>query len=319
MADAVRVGVLGCSTFAVRRMLPAMARTPGLEIGAVASRTPARAEEVAGLFGARATGYEELLASPDIDVAYVPLPTGLHAEWIERALLAGKHVLGEKALTTSARDTARLVGLARAVDLVLEENFMFVHHPQHRVVRDWLADGRLGQPRVFSAAFGIPPRAAADVRYRPDLGGGALLDVGVYPIRATRLFLPGPFEVLGADLRVDPATGVDTRGHVLLRSASGETAELSFGFEHSYRSSYHLWGDTGRAVVDRAYTPPPDEVQVPRLHGPDGVHEATVGPVDQAVAFLSDFADRVRSGRRTGADLLAQAELVDQIRARAFS
>jgi NDP-hexose-3-ketoreductase len=181
----LRFGLLGCADVAWRSMLPAMTADPDISVVAVASRNVARARRFADRFGCEAmTSYERLLARSDIDAVYVPLPAMLHAEWVEEALLTGKHVLAEKPLTHSHQATSRLFQLAHARGLHLLENFMFLRHTQHTAVASLLADGAIGELRGFESAFTIPPRPADDIRYQPDVGGGALLDIGVYPIRA---------------------------------------------------------------------------------------------------------------------------------------
>lgn len=195
-AATVRIGVLGAASTAWRRMLPALTGTPGVSVAAIASRDRSRAAVFTERFGGEPVeGYAALLERADIDAVYVPLPNSLHHEWTAAALAAGKHVLAEKPLTTCAADTADLVRLAEVNNLVLRENFTFLHHPVHAVVRNLVTAGRIGEPRHFTSSFCFPPLPAADVRYRPELGGGALLDVGVYPIRAAQLLFGNEIEV----------------------------------------------------------------------------------------------------------------------------
>nr|WTB28323.1 Gfo/Idh/MocA family oxidoreductase [Streptomyces sp. NBC_00830]WTB35758.1 Gfo/Idh/MocA family oxidoreductase [Streptomyces sp. NBC_00830] len=197
----------------------------------MASRSAERARQFADRFGCAAvTGYQRLLDRDDVDVVYLPLPVGLHAQWVERALGSGRHVLVEKPLAATAAEAARLSELAASAGLVLRENFTFLHHPQHATVLDLIARGEIGELRAFTGAFGIPPLPATDIRYRAELGGGALLDVGVYPLRAAQYFLGGGLDVLGAALHTAPTYDVDTSGDVLLRSGDGICAHLSFGF-----------------------------------------------------------------------------------------
>jgi predicted dehydrogenase len=321
MPSVVRVGVLGCASIALRRALPAMQEAEGIEVAAIASRDPARARDAARRFGCAASGdYGAVLERPDVDAVYIPLPTGLHAEWAGRALAAGKHVLSEKPLTADPGTALGLVERAAKAGLWLMENFMFLHHSQHETVRRLIADGRIGEPRVFSASFGIPPRDPSDVRYRADLGGGALLDVGVYPIRAAQFLLGADLEVVGSVRRVDEARGVDVGGHVLLCTRSGATAELSFGFEHAYRSCYSLWGDRGRLTLDRAFTPPPAWRPAVRVHGQDRAEELTL-PADHQFRNIAEyFARSIRTGADFGPEgeaIVRQARLIDRVRASA--
>ncbi|QFG27391.1 Gfo/Idh/MocA family oxidoreductase [Actinomadura sp. WMMB 499] len=312
------MGVVGCADIAVRRMLPVMAGTDAVDLVAVAARDADRAAAVAARFGCAAeAGYEALLERDDIDAVYVPLPPALHHAWTRRALEAGKHVLAEKPLCVDAVQTAELVELARRRDLALVENFMFLHHSQHRAVRDLVEQGEIGTLRTLSSSFGIPPLDPGSYRYDPELGGGALLDVGVYPLRAAQLYLPGELAVLGACLRLDPATGVDVAGSVLLCSPDGVTAQLDFGFEHAYRSDCALWGDRGLLRVPRAFTPPEHHRPLVRIEQQDRVTELSLPPDHQVRNAIEAFAAAARSGGRragTAAPILRQAVLVERVR-----
>ncbi|MEW2508669.1 Gfo/Idh/MocA family oxidoreductase [Streptomyces sp. NPDC046870] len=303
-SEQVRVGVLGCADIARRRVLPALAADPGSRVVAVASRHGARAREVADQYGCAAvTGYERLLADPDVEAVYVPLPVALHAQWIERALLAGKHVLGEKPLTGDVDSTQRLFELAAARGLVLAENFMFPHHRLHRRIRGLLADGAIGALRSFTGEFAIPAPPPGDIRYDADLGGGALLDIAVNPLLAARSFLGPALTVCGARLRRHPEHGVDTGGAVLLATPDGVTAQVVFGMEHAYRSGYELWGSAGRIRVERAYAPPADHRPVIRLERPDGTEELVLHPDDQYLGAVGAFSHAVRHGPFAGRGL----------------
>ncbi|MER8236261.1 Gfo/Idh/MocA family oxidoreductase [Streptomyces sp. NPDC094049] len=311
----VRLGVLGCADIAVRRVLPSLAAVPGVTLAAVASRSGARAARVTDRFGGDPLeGYEALLARPDVDAVYVPLPVALHARWVERALAAGKHVLAEKPLTTCVADTVRLVGAARAAGLVLRENVMFVHHPAHRHVRRLLREGAIGELRTMTAAFTIPPRPVDDIRYRAELGGGALFDVGTYPLRAARLLLGDGLEVVGATLRTDGDRGVDVSGAALLAGPGGVTAQVSFGMEHHYTSRYEVVGSGGRLVVDRAFTPPADHGPTVVLERRDGTERLELEPFDQCAGTVDAFVRAVATGAGTaGEAIVRQAELIADV------
>ncbi|MFF4173859.1 Gfo/Idh/MocA family protein [Streptomyces sp. NPDC001744] len=314
----LRLGVLGCAGFARRRMLPAMAAHGGVELRAVASRSAGRARDTAAPYGARpVTGYAELLADPSLDAVYLPLPAALHAEWVEAALEAGKHVLAEKPLTTDAARTRALLERARTLGLVLRENTMFVHHGQHAVARRLLADGAIGEPRALHAAFTVPAPAEGDIRYDPELGGGCLADIGLYPVRAAVHLLGTELDVAGAVLSAAPGRRVETSGAALLRRADGVGAQLTFGMEHAYRSRYELWGSEGRITVDRAFTPAADHRPRLLVERASGTETVTLPAEDQAAASLTAFAAAVH-GRRAGAgdeaELLAQADLIERIR-----
>ncbi|MEU6055970.1 Gfo/Idh/MocA family oxidoreductase [Streptomyces xanthochromogenes] len=178
----LRIGVLGCADIALRRILPAMAAADGVEIAAVAGRDAARAE----------------------------------AE-----LRAGKHVLTEKPLTTDLERTRDLFALASESNLVLTENVLFVHHPHHETVRQWVADRLIGELRSFQAEFAILRLPGTDIRYDGGLGGGALFDTSVYPVRAALYFLGPELDVVRAMLHSTAGHTVDTAGSALLSRPDG--------------------------------------------------------------------------------------------------
>ncbi|MGC5010641.1 Gfo/Idh/MocA family protein [Streptosporangium sp. DT93] len=320
----LRVGVLGASAIGWRRMLPAMRDNPATTLAAIASRSAEKAATFAAEFGCEAVvGYEKLLSRQDIDAVYVPLPNALHYEWTRAALESGKHVLAEKPLATTVKETVELTAAAAVRGLVLRENFAFVHHGQHRRARELAGDGRIGRLRHFTSSFCFPPLPATDVRYRAELGGGALLDVGVYPVRAMQYFLGDDLTVVGAVLRRDPVSGVDVSGSAVAASADGVIATVNFGFEHAFGSSYQLWGSSGQLTVERAFTPPAWFVPTLRVVSQNHVEEIALPAEHQYSASAGAFAAAVAVARQKGHDpghrswartAVRTAELVEQIR-----
>ncbi|MFE0023234.1 Gfo/Idh/MocA family protein [Amycolatopsis sp. NPDC059021] len=315
----LRIGIMGCASIALRKMLPAMADLSGTEITAIASRDVGKAGKAALAYGCRAVeGYPALLDLDEVEAVYIPLPNAAHADWIERALAAGKHVLAEKPLTTSVSRTCALLAAARSAGLVLMENLMFLRHSQHAAVRELFEDGAIGELRAFHAAFAVPRRPAGDIRHSAELGGGALLDTGVYPVRAAMSFLGNDVDVVSAVLTRRHGQSVDSGGHALLCTTGGVGAHVAFGLDHAYRSGYELWGSAGRIVLDQAFTPRADHVPVVRLERRSGVDEILLRADDQVANTLTAFATAVRSGRLPDNDDVArQAVLVDDIRTKA--
>lgn len=312
----VRIGVLGCAEIAKRRVLPALTAHPDFTVVAVASRTPAKALDFARRFAAEpVVGYEALVRRPDVDAVYIPLPPALRETWVRRALDRGLHVLTEKPLARDRRSAARLVGLARARDRALLENVMFVHHPQHAVVRELLRAGAIGEVRSFAATFTVPPRAPTDFRYRPELGGGCLADMGVYPVRAVQYFLGGPLTVVGAVLRRGAA--VEVAGDALLATRDGIGAHLTFGMAHAYRSCYEILGSAGRISVDHVFTTPADHAPRIVIHRADGVEERVLAADDQVARTVDAFRRLIAepaAGTPLLAASLAEVRLLEQLR-----
>jgi predicted dehydrogenase len=293
--DKVRIGILGCAKIARRSMAPAILQLPDrFELVAAASRDAAKASAFAGEFGCQpVTGYAELLARDDIDALYVPLPTGLHLEWVGRALAAGKHVYVEKSFAANHAQAEQLVAAARAQQCAAMEGYMFLHHRQQQVVAEWLQAGAVGELRHFHGSFGFPPLPADDFRYDAVLGGGALLDAAGYPLRAAHLFLGPDVAVRAATLRPLPAQGASIWGSAFLSDGAGVGASIAFGFDNFYQCRFELWGSRGKLVAERAYTAGPGFSPRLTLETADGLREQLVAPDNHFVAALSAFADAV--------------------------
>lgn len=322
MTAMVRIGVLGCASIALRRTIPAIQSCRRTALTAVASRDPEKAKQVAARFGCAVSTYEELLQRDDVDAVYVPVPPSLHLRWGLEVLRAGKHLLLEKPAATTAEETRQLVHQAGERGLVLRENFAFLHHSQHQKVREMIAAGRLGTVRTYSAAFCFPPLHPEDIRYSAHLGGGALLDAGVYPIRGAQVLLGSDLKVVGSTLRIDPERGVDVAGQALLAGANGVLVDTQFGFQHVYSSRYALWGSTGRLSLDRAFNPPAAWQPVVRIEEQDHAEELTLPADHQFENSVRSFAEAVLAGRDARsedeaahcAQSVRMAELVDDIR-----
>ncbi|HBG98647.1 MAG TPA: oxidoreductase [Rhodobacteraceae bacterium] len=188
MTQPVRWGILGASGFARAEMAPAIHLAEGGLLAALATRDPARAAPFVACYpGLRIhESYDALLADPDIDAVYVPLPNDMHVPWTLRAAAAGKHVLCEKPIALRADDIDRLIAARDASGKLIAEGFMVVHHPQWARVRAMLADGAVGDLRRVDGAFTFCNGDRGNIRNIAERGGGALYDIGVYPTVTTR-------------------------------------------------------------------------------------------------------------------------------------
>ena len=186
----LRMGVMGCADIAWRAMIPAIVECGEVSLIAVASRTEGKARKFARRFDCDAlAGYENLLSRDDIDAIYMPLPTGLHEEWVTRALEAGKHLLVEKSFANNFASAKKMTDLAREKKCLIMENFLFPHHSQHAWVMNRLAQSELGEIHLVRSTFGFPPLSQDNFRYDFRLGGGAVLDAGAYVVKAAQIFL----------------------------------------------------------------------------------------------------------------------------------
>ena len=231
MADVVNWGVLGAAHFARTTMAPAINEARRSRLAALATRDPAKAAPFAEIApGLRVhDSYDALLADPEVDAVYIPLPNALHVDWSLRAAEAGKHVLCEKPMTLKAAEFDGLIAARDRTGLFMAEAWVPCHHPQWTRVRDLLADGALGTLRTVTAHFGFGLDDPGNIRLDPGLGGGALFDIGVYPVGAFR-FATGLEPVpVWADAIFEG--GVDTSAWVQTRAG-----DVRFSFHLSMRT-----------------------------------------------------------------------------------
>lgn len=295
----LRWGILGAANIALTKVIPAIQRSRRGEVVAIASRDLAKARAAAESLGIpRAHGsYEELVADPDVDAIYNPLPNHLHVPWSIRAAEAGKHVLCEKPVALSAEEARTLIAARDRTGVTVAEAFMVRAHPQWRRVRDLVREGRVGELRLVTAHFSYYRVDPSDIRSVPEWGGGALMDIGCYPIMLSRwLFGAEPLEVVGMIER-DPALGVDRLASGMLRFATGQGTFTCSGQLVSHQRM-QLFGTTGRIDVEVPFSPQPDRAA--RISVDDGRELGGAGApielpaVDQFMLQADRFAEAVR-------------------------
>jgi len=244
-----RWGIL--STARINGALLAAARASDeVEVLAVASRDGERANAYAAAHGLdRAySSYEALLDAPDLDAVYISLPNALHVEWAARALQAGKHVLCEKPLSRRAAELLSLFDVAANADRLCMEAFMWRHHPQTRQLASLVSAGAIGELRLVRAAFSFPLTNSDDVRLSPELGGGALMDVGCYCVSAARLLAGEPRRVSAQQAR--SPTGVDVRFVASLAFTGGALAQIDTALDLPGRGELEAIGSDGSITVN---------------------------------------------------------------------
>jgi predicted dehydrogenase len=256
--SALRWGILSTADIARRKVIPGMRGAERCEVVAIASRDADRGRAVASELGIRTAhgSYEALLANPDVDAVYIPLPNHLHTQWTIAAARAGKHVLCEKPLALTAADAERMIAACRDAGVRLMEAFMYRLHPSWVAVRELVASGRIGRLTAVQSWFSYFNDDPANIRNINDAGGGALYDIGCYCVNLSRmLFDAEPMEVTGAVMR-DPATGTDVLTSGLLEFEAGQaTFTCSTRAEDDQR--VHVYGTKGRIVIRIPFNIPP--------------------------------------------------------------
>jgi len=301
-------GILSTARIAGR--LVEGARAAGdAEVVAVGSRNERSAQAFADAHGIpRAHGsYEALLADPDVEAVYIPLPNSMHVEWTMRALEAGKHVLCEKPMDRRPEQVTRAFDLAQARGLVLSEAFMWRHHPQTARLRSLLDDGAVGDVRLVRACFSFVLAGDVDVRLDPALDGGALMDVGCYAVSGVRFVAGGEPLSVAAETVTGPS-GVDVRLGGLLRFDGDVVGMIDCGLDLPSRGELEIAGSEGRIVLTD-----PWHCIDPRIVVERGFEREVVdiAPADSYGLELDDMAAAIRGER---APLLGRADALGQSR-----
>lgn len=312
----LKIGVLGCANIAKKSVIPAILSIPDFELVAVASRTAEKAQEFASLFGCEAVeGYQKLIDKKDIDVIYMPLPTGLHEEWVLKALEADKHILIEKSLAMNYSSAEKMVRKAKEKGLLIMENFMFLYHSQHQIVKQLIAEGKIGKIRCFRSSFGFPPLPSDNFRYNKKLGGGALLDAAAYTVRASQLFLGNDLNVKAASLSYNE-NGVDIFGGAFLKNKNGLFSEVAFGFDNFYQCNYEIWGSKGKIIAHRAFTPAPDFKPLITVEQQEEKFDIEVPAENHFINILHEFVKNIKKQnyKPNYDEILNQAKLLQEIR-----
>jgi predicted dehydrogenase len=301
--DDLRWGVLSTAKIGVEKVIPAIQAAERCRVVAIASREPVRASAVADALAIPTAypSYDDLLADPSVDAVYIPLPNHLHAEWAIAAAHAGKHVLCEKPLATTAADAERMIAACDVAGVRLMEAFMYRLHPTWEAVVDLVRSGRIGRLSAIQAWFSYYNDDPSNIRNIAAYGGGALFDIGCYPVNVARmLFDSEPIHVEATATR-DPASGVDVLTTALLRFEDG-VADFTCTTRAEPDQRVDVYGTQGRISVGIPFNIPPDlPTEVYLTSGgepPVRPHTETLTfePVDQYSIQAERFARAVLDG-----------------------
>ncbi|MBQ1053072.1 Gfo/Idh/MocA family oxidoreductase [Micromonospora sp. C51] len=311
---------MSTAAIAVEHVIPAIQQTPGCAVVAVASRTEKRAAAVARQFGIlrHYDSYADLLVDPDVDCVYLALPNSMHAEWAIRCAEAGKAVLCEKPMTLSLHDARRVVRAAEQCGVLLTEAFMYRYHSQFRWLRDLVHDGAVGEVRAIRGSIGFLIGPPPNIRLEPDLGGGALLDVGCYPLDAMcLLFDAAP---TSAEAIAFQAGGIDHTCSAVLTFPGDRLGVMDATFGLPWlQAPLEIAGTEGVARLDDAYNPgmrpcratltrrrgEPERVDFPGMN----MYQAMVEAFSRSYSTggAAEFSPAASVATATASDLVRQA------------
>ena len=259
MRDKIRWGVLSTAAIGVKKVLPAMQKGRHSTVVAIASRNAAKAREAADMLGIPTAygSYEELLADPNVDAIYNPLPNQMHVPWTIKAAEAGKHVLCEKPLSLTVAEAQALLEVRARTGVKIGEAFMIRSHPQWLRVQELLRQGRIGELRAVAGFFSYFNNDPENIRNQVECGGGALLDIGCYCIQAARLgFAEEPTRVV-ANIERDPEMKIDRLTSALLEFPSGQ-AIFTCSTQMVPYQRVQFFGTRGRIEIEIPFNAPND-------------------------------------------------------------
>lgn len=319
----IRWGILSTARIGRRRVIPAIQQSRNGIVTAVASRSLEHARRFADALGIpKAYGsYEELLADPDVDALYNPLPNAMHAEWALKAAEAGKPMLCEKPLAANADEAQRMVDAYQQRGLLFAEAFMYRFHPQTQRVKAMVDAGVIGSLHTVQASFNFSISDEANIRLNKDLAGGSLMDVGCYAVNVIRLMTGEEPVDVQAFAQMGAHSGVDERLTGLLRFESGAMAHFDSSLRSQHRHAYELRGDKGRIQVEEGFVMPADRDTIIRVWeniGParDVQSEIVIPASNSYTLMAEDFADALIQGRAPKyppQDAVANMRVIDRL------
>ena len=315
----LRWGVLSSAKIGREKVIPAIQISKLGEVVAIASRTQESADLAAKELGiARAHGsYEALLADPNVDAIYNPLPNHLHVPWSIKAIEAGKHVLCEKPLGLDVADTEKLIKFAEQHPKVhVMEAFMYRFHPQWKIVVNLVREGRIGKIRSVQSNFSYNNHEADNIRNRVDWGGGALLDIGCYCISLSRLiFNEEPSRVVG-QITPYPGQDVDCLASAIMSFSEG-TATFSVSTKTESEQHVKIYGEKGTINIPLPFYSPNPGTDTHIELKLDGVVEHITVPASNHYTEMTDaFAESIRTNTAVPtplSDALANMKVIDAI------
>lgn len=283
MKSKIRWGILSTSKIGVVKVIPAMQQGRYCEITAISSRDLSEANRVAALLKIpKAYGsYEALLADPEIDAVYIPLPNHLHVEWAIKAMEAGKHVLLEKPVGLSSKEAERLLLASRAnPGLKIMEAFMYRHHPQWQKAKKLVEEGAIGKVKSIQSFFSYYNTDPNNIRHNPNFGGGGLMDIGCYCISLSRyIFGEEPKRVNGL-VEFDPKFKTDRMASGILDFSIG-TSTFTCATQLLPFQRVNIFGDTGGIEIEIPFNAPPDKATRLWLRTSEKTDEITFDICDQ--------------------------------------
>jgi predicted dehydrogenase len=293
----VRWGILGISGHYIKKVHLPVRESEQSEVVGIASRSREKAEAAARNYDIpRAYGsYDELLADPDIEAVYNPLPNHMHVEWVKRAADAGKHILCEKPLGLDADEVQEAIDYCRERNVLLMEAFMYRFHPQWKYARDLIHTGNIGTVRAVQSSFFYDNEDPQNIRNRQDAGGGGLYDIGCYCVSTARYLLGAEPHRVVSLVENHPEWKIDMLSSGLL-DFGGAHASFTVGTQNFPYQFVTAYGSGGIITVHIPFNTHPDVPVTVTVRDGIDVREVAFGPEDHYGAEFDAFSRAVRAG-----------------------
>jgi predicted dehydrogenase len=239
--------------------------------------------------------YDEIIEKKNIDAVYISLPIGLHEKWIKKAAKAGKHVLCEKSVSTSHKSTKKILDVCKKNEIRVLEGFTFRFHPQHQKICSLLQQKILGEIFSLSIKYGFVRKFSKnDFRFKNELGGGVLNDLGCYIISASKMIFDKNPVKIQCNLLTNSKHKIDTKGSILIEYEKNKMTQGFFGYENYFQSNYELWGEKGIISADWAFNIKKNISAKIRVQKQNKTKQFQLKPTNQFKLMIDSFSKELR-------------------------
>lgn len=286
----INFGIIGCSSVASRRFIPALLQSKYANLEMIGSRDTQKADVFADKFKCNKHGtYKDVITDPDIDAVYISTPITLREELVSFAIKNNKHVISEKPAFLAYNTASRVVALCKEYKVRIMEGWVFKYHPQHAIVRKHINNNRIGAVKYFDGQFTYPLPGPDNIRLKPELAGGVFYDSVGYPVAAAQLFISNKPVSVFCIRNFDEKYSVDNFVQIQIQFESNVNAHAVAGFGLHYNSTYSINGSKGRISVKRAYAVGEDMETSISIEADEGDEVITVPPHNQFLSMIDAF------------------------------
>lgn len=317
MKRKVKIGVIGCSKIAQRLILPTIHESLHYELIIVGSSDSNKCNLISDKYNCQCGSYVDVLNNRDVEAVYVSLPNSLHYYWGKEVLKNGKHLFLEKPFTTKIEETIELLNLAKLNNVIAKETISYLYSPVLTQIKN-LVRKEIGSIKLITANFGIPELNSKDIRYSKELGGGAILDMLIYPLTFALDYM-GEIEEVSSKIKFHNKYKIDTEGYIHINNKE-INAYLNFGIGLSYNNSITIWGETGILSASRIFSRPKDFENKIQIEKNGLLEYVDVPKGNQYSAMLDNFYELISNNNtEIDEDIIKRNRLITNIYNKSYS